>query len=84
MENPLHQNNLPVTTESKYKCRKKENLPGTDPAESVRSMLSIRRCIDFNTEFNAFTRFLTPEILVACCIMKGDGASSSNLSSSEN
>lgn len=50
--------------------------------DSIPSILSTRRCIDFRSEFNDETLFLTPEILAACCIMNGKGASSNNLSSS--
>lgn len=63
--------------------REKNIIPCGDPADNIRSILSIRLCTDFKTVFNALTLFLTPEILAACCIMKGEGASSSNLSSSE-
>lgn len=50
--------------------------------DSIPSILSIRRCIDFRSKFNDETLFLTPEILAACCKMNGKGASSNNLSSS--
>jgi len=38
--------------------------------------------MDFRSEFRDETLFLTLEILAACCIMNGKGASSSNWSSS--
>lgn len=47
-----------------------------------RSMLSMRRCMEFRTEFNAETLLRTDEILDAFSITKGNGAASSNLSSS--
>lgn len=38
--------------------------------------------MDFRSEFRDETLFLTLDILAACCIMNGKGASSSNWSSS--
>lgn len=38
--------------------------------------------MDFRSEFSDETLFLTLDILAACCIMNGKGASSSNWSSS--
>lgn len=50
-------------------------IPLGKPDESNRSILSTRLCMDFKTKFRDDTRFLTPDIFAACCIMKGDGAS---------
>jgi len=57
-------------------------IPWVVPVDIIRSILSIRPCMDFRSEFSDETLFLTLDILAACCIMNGKGASSSNWSSS--
>lgn len=52
------------------------------PVESIRSMLSTRLCTDFKSKFNPETLLCIDEILAACCIINGKGASSNSLSSS--
>lgn len=58
------------------------SIPCGKPTNSIRSILSTRRCIDLKTAFSDDTLFLTLVILAACCMINGDGASSSNWSSS--
>lgn len=57
-------------------------IPWVVPVDIIRSILSILPCMDFRSEFSDETLFLTLDILAACCIMNGKGASSSNWSSS--
>lgn len=73
--------NAMKTLDIRY-IKKKKSVPCIKPAVNVRSILSRRLCIDFKREFSDVTLFLTLEILAACCMIKGDGASSSSLSSS--
>lgn len=60
----------------------KHTIPVGTPAKSIRSMLSMRLWIDFKIKFNAETLLRIAEILAACCMMNGNGASSKSLSSS--
>ena len=50
--------------------------------DSIRSMLSSLRCMDFRSEFIDETLFLTVDILAAYCMINGSDASSNSLSSS--
>lgn len=61
---------------------RKHTIPVGTPAKSIRSMLSMRLWIDFKIKFNAETLLRMAEILAACCMMNGNGASSKSLSSS--